>query len=244
MLRAERRSFAIAKLLIANSNATRNVLIEKLALPAERVRTVYYGIDSDRFHAANGVERQALRQKFGWDDSPRVVFVGALGDRRKGFDTLAAAWTQLCQRRIWDAKLVVIGSGADQVYWKQQLQQQGCGDSIEFLGFRSDVPDLLRAADCLVAPTRYEAYGLGVHEAICSGLATFVSRDAGVAERFPESLSELLLDSPDDSNELASKLQHWRANVTEWSARIKPFSERLQTHAWDRMAAEIVENFK
>ncbi|MDK2408772.1 glycosyltransferase [Aphanizomenon sp. PH219] len=54
---------------------------------------------------------------------------------------------------------------------------------INFLGFRADVPNLLRAADCLVAPTRYEAYDLGVHEALCCGLPAIVSADAGVDER-------------------------------------------------------------
>jgi len=241
LLRAERRSLTMAKLVIANSDATRKILIDKLALPAERVRTIYYGIDTSRFRAADSEERQELRQKFHWDDAPRVVFVGALGDRRKGFDTLAAAWTQLCQRGSWDAKLVVIGSGADQAYWKRHLRQQGCGNSIEFLGFRSDVPELLRAADCLVAPTRYEAYGLGVHEAICSGLPAFVTRLAGVAERYPESLSDLLLDSPDDANELASKLSNWRTNASKWPARLRTFSEYLQIRSWDGMAAEIME---
>ena len=241
LLRAEQRILAMAKLVIANSNATRDILINKLGLLADRVRTVYYGIDANRFRFANQGEREELRRKFGWDDSPRIVFVGALGDRRKGFDTVAAAWSVLCERGGWDAKLVVIGSGADQIYWKNHLQQQGCGDSFEFLGFRSDVPDLLRAADCLVAPTRYEAYGLGVHEAICSGLPAYVSRDSGVAERYPENLSEFLLASPDDANELANKLQHWRTHVTECSMRVRQLSESLQSHSWDRMAAEMVE---
>ena len=56
----------------------------------------------------------------------------------------------------------------------------------------ADVPNLLRAADCLVAPTRYEAYGLGVHEALCCGLPGIVSADAGVAERYSPELQRFV----------------------------------------------------
>ena len=42
-------------------------------------------------------------------------------------------------------------------------------------------------ADALVSPTRYEAYGLAVQEALCCGLPAIVSAEAGVAERIPPS---------------------------------------------------------
>ena len=62
------------------------------------------------------------------------------------------------------------------------------GESVRFLGYRKDLAQLLQASDALIAPTRYDSYGLGVHEALCCGLPALVSAGAGVAERYPERL--------------------------------------------------------
>ena len=196
----ERIALSKAKLVLCNSQLTANHVINLLRVPAERVRVVYYGIDANRFHPATETEHAGLRQRLGWDaDRPYLLFIGALGDRRKGFDSVASAMEKLCSEPSWDANLVVVGSGADKGHWEKHFRDLGLEHRVSFLGFRSDVPDLLRAADALVAPTRYEAYGLGVHEAICCGLPAFVSRESGVAERYPDSLRpRLLLNDPDD----------------------------------------------
>ena len=77
------------------------------------------------------------------------------------------------------------GTGAELPAWRQRAQAAGLGDRMRFLGFRSDVPEILAALDALVHPARYEAYGLSVHEALCRGVPAIVSASAGVAERIP-----------------------------------------------------------
>ncbi len=67
------------------------------------------------------------------------------------------------------------------------------------VGFTNRVSDILAAADVLVSPVRYESYGLNVQEAICCGVPAIVSRAAGVAERYPTELSDLLLPDPNDA---------------------------------------------
>lgn len=82
-LSTERKALSMAKVVIAHSNSTRHVLIETLGIPANRVNTVYDGIDSTRFRPPNERVRQELRKRLGWDASPRILFVGALGERAK-----------------------------------------------------------------------------------------------------------------------------------------------------------------
>ncbi len=236
----ERSALRLANRVIANSHATRRVLVDTFGIPDEKISVVYYGNDRDSFGPVSKDERQALRAKLGWDEAPRVMFVGALGDRRKGFDTMAHAWAMLCKNKEWDAKLVVIGSGAETARWRSFLEQHHCGESFEFLGFRSNVPDYLRAADCLAAPTRYEAYGLGVHEAICAGLPAFVSKSAGVAERYPSTLASALIQQPDNPGELCQRLADWRANTIDKQAEWKTFGADLRDHSWDDMAEQFL----
>jgi glycosyltransferase involved in cell wall biosynthesis len=179
----------------------------------------------------------------GWPgDVPVVSFIGALGDRRKGFDTLFEAWRQLCTGERWDAQLAVVGIGAELPVWQQRAHDAGLIGAICFLGFRSDVPRILAASDALVAPTRYEAYGLGVQEALCCGLPAFVSRSAGVAERYPTHLHDLLLlEDPNDAAALADRLRHWRPEREKYRTVMADFADQLRAYTWDDMAEQIVQ---
>jgi glycosyltransferase involved in cell wall biosynthesis len=240
-LNAEQKALQSARVIIANSDRTKRNLIEKLSIPPERIHKVYYGIDPQVFYPATLSERQQLRHQLGWSQQkPIVVFIGALGDRRKGFDTLFWAWQMLCTDPNWDADLVAIGVGAEQPFWQHRALLAGISKRVHFLGFRSDVPDLLRAADCLVAPTRYEAYGLGVHEALCCGLPALVSATAGVAERYPAHLSDLLIPNSEDAADLAARLRLWRDATHKYSNLVSELSEELRSYTWDDMAKNIV----
>ncbi|HEY8945242.1 MAG TPA: glycosyltransferase, partial [Polyangiaceae bacterium] len=112
-------------------------------------------------------------------------------------------------------------------------------ERIRFLGFRSDVPDLLAACDALVAPTRYEAYGLGVQEALCTGLPALVSADAGVAERYPASLGELLLREPSRAEAVEASLREWRRNHERLRQATVELAASLRQRTWRTMAREV-----
>jgi glycosyltransferase involved in cell wall biosynthesis len=169
-----------------------------------------------------------------------MVFVGAMEDRRKGFDTVFEAWKILCGDPRWDGDLAVIGIGSETSIWLERARRLRIERRVHFLGFRSDVPALLRACDAMIAPTRYEAYGLGIHEALCCGLPAFVSSDAGVAERYPTELRDLLLPDPEDVNALVQRLRTWRDNVYYWRERVLPFSRELRRYTWNDMSRDIV----
>jgi len=240
-LAAERAALADAPLVICNSQRTQDDVVRHIGVERSRTRVVYYGGDPLRFSPVTAEERAAARVRFGWPaERPLVAFVGALGDRRKAFDTVFAAWVRLCADAEWDADLIVIGSGAEQLAWMRKAHEARCAGRIRFVGFRRDVPDLLGAVDALVHPARYEAYGLSVREALSRGIPAIVSRSAGVAEEYPASLDELLLGDPDDPEELVKRLRWWRRHPETLDAAVAPLGARLRDRTWDHMAAEIV----
>jgi glycosyltransferase involved in cell wall biosynthesis len=241
-LAAERQTLRRARLVLCNSRRTYRDVVERLGVAADRARVVYYGVDPVRFGPVTPAEREEVRAAHGWKrDRPVVTFVGALGDRRKGFDTLFAAWKILCANARWDCDLAVVGSGAEANAWLKRAQENGLAERIRFLGFRQDVPRILAASDVLVHPARYEAYGLGVHEALCRGIPALVSSDAGVAERYPAELQSLLIPNADDPADLADRLRYWRENLESFQTTLAPLSETLRRHSWDQMAEEIVQ---
>ena len=92
----------------------------------------------------------------------------------------------------------------------------------------------------LISPTRYEAYGLAAQEALSTGVPALVSRSAGVAERYPADLADLLLADSDDSQDLIARLLGWRDRVSEYARLTLALSQRLNQYTWDDMAAQIV----
>ncbi|MDQ3804561.1 MAG: glycosyltransferase family 4 protein [Acidobacteriota bacterium] len=239
-LRGERRALGAARLVIANSARTRRDLIEKVGVRPERVRAVYYGAGAGLTPVTPG-ERAAARA---WlkvpGERPLAVFVGAIGhDLRKGLDTLVAAWKILCSRD-GEARLIVAGGGRALGEWRARVGAEGLSERITFLGFSERIAELLAAADLLVSPVRYEAYGLNVQEAICRGVPALVSGGAGAAEHYTPDLSEMLLPNPDDAGELAARLLRWRYEIDDWKRRFAPLGERLRRHTWIDMAAELV----
>jgi glycosyltransferase involved in cell wall biosynthesis len=87
---------------------------------------------------------------------------------------------------------------------------------------------------------RYESYGLNVAEAFCCGVPAMVTSDAGVAERYPAALSELLIRNPEDADALAGMMLRWRIALNHWKRNITSFSQTLRQHTLETMAAQIV----
>ncbi len=242
--RIERRALARARLVLANSERTKKDVIEKVGIPAHRVKTVYLGVDGETFAPAKDVERLAVREEMGWSPNSAVVgFVGALGDRRKGFDILFEAWKRLENDATWRGELVVIGAGKELEAWKARAAQAGM-TSIHFLGYRKDVARLLGGCDLLVSPTRYEPYGLGVHEALCCGLPVAVSESAGVAERLSLTMKELLIHGTNDAGEVAGVLRRWAGARECYRNEARRLSDELRERGWDQMAHDMVEQME
>ena len=239
-LARERAVLPGARAVICNSRRTARDVQRAYNLPIDRIHVVYYGSDPSTFSAVTPEQRALARRALGWPAGRVALFVGALGDSRKGFDRVFEAWRLLSRDPGWDVALAVAGAAADVDDWPARAAREKLHD-VRFLGFRKDIAHVMAAADVVVHPARYEAYGLGVHEAICRGVPAIVARDAGVAEMYPEDLRDLLIDDVESADEIAARLRRWRAAGPGLEARLVAFSNRLRSRTWDTMAAEFVE---
>lgn len=240
-MRNEAAAAGRARIIITNSHRTSRDVVSCLKVPEDRVKCIYLGVDPEMFKPADPDEQQALRQALNWPtDRPQALFVGALGDMRKGLDVLLDAWKVLC-RDTWDVDLNIAGGGRDLSKWRESARAAGLEGRVRFLGFRRDVPSLLRASDVLVAPSRYEPYGLNVHEAICCGVPALVSTVSGIAERFPQELYDLLLPDADDVTGLTQRLRAWRAAMENYRTAVVPFGRLLRSYTWDDMSKAFVD---
>lgn len=113
------------------------------------------------------------------DDTCRFLFSGSL-IHRKGVDLLGQAFLAVATRNP-NAKLSILGAGPLEKHLKARLA--GVGRQVEFLGFKpwSELPDVYRRADILVAPSRYDGWGLIVPEALAAGMPVIATDMMGAA---------------------------------------------------------------
>ena len=240
--RQERTALQAARTVIANSQATRRALLDTgLVEEPSRVHTVYLGTDRS-WGKADTSERAAARETYRIPPHrPVVAYVGTLGfDLNKGFDIVWSAWERLASSGGWDATLVVAGDGGRLPFWRRAAERAGLDRNVRFLGQTSRVREVLAAADLLVSPVRYEAYGMNVHEALCRGAAVMVTRTAGVVERFDDALEASLLPPQVTSEWLEQRLREWLSDVDGWRARAQSAAARLRARSWEDMAEDIV----
>lgn len=132
------------------------------------------GIDHEVFRPADPTARARLRRARGWDEQPRVLFVGRLV-ARKGI-ALAVEAARAARGAF---RLVVAGSG--------RLPAQADPGLVEFLGVvnRAELVELYQAADLFLLPSRSEGFPVTAQEALASGLPCVLGDDPAYASYLP-----------------------------------------------------------
>jgi UDP-glucose:(heptosyl)LPS alpha-1,3-glucosyltransferase len=205
LLAIEQRQFHSSRVekIIAVSELVKNDILANYTVPPEKIAVLYNGVDPHRFHPGRRDEfRRSVREQ--WKiplDAPLVLFVGS-GFRRKGLDRLIRLWRS---RELATAYLLVIGSDA------RIRRYRTWGDSVApgkivFTGRQDEIEKFYAAADVAALPSRQEAFGNVVLEALASGVPVLVSRDAGAAEVLTGGLAQGIVDRADDPPELRAKL--------------------------------------
>ncbi|TFW31934.1 glycosyltransferase family 4 protein [Massilia horti] len=155
-----------------------------------RVRVPFSVVHNGIVAHAAGITPKAMRASLGIGDAPLILTV-ARYVRQKRHITLLEALPRLlehCPR----AMLAWVGTGPLEAPLRSRADELGVADHILFLGARSDVPDLMDAADLLCLPSCYEAHPLVILEAFAAGLPVIAARALGITEAVQDGENGLL----------------------------------------------------
>ncbi|MEQ5765998.1 glycosyltransferase family 4 protein [Halomonas sp. H33-56] len=178
--------------LLSISEATRRRNVKAFALPAERIQRLYLGIDpaplAPRLDAG---ERRALRTSLGLPASATTIGVAGRLTPGKGQRVFVEALARLiAEHPALDVHGVIIGGlsaeeGSREEYVAELealVAEQGLSQRITFTGFRRDLARLFEVLDVVCVPSRNEAFGLTVIEAMAAGKAVIGSRSGAIPE--------------------------------------------------------------
>nr|WP_294519359.1 glycosyltransferase [uncultured Rhodopila sp.] len=176
-----------------------DMVVREVGVARNRVRTLFNGIDLSRARRAEASSRTAIRARLGLPADARIaLFVGDLSEAKGVPDILAIQDSMLAADP--SAIMLWVGDGVlrDDV-------QRSAGPRVHVLGRRGDVPDLLRASDVLLIPSRwFEAFSLVAAEAAAAGVPVVASRIGGIPEVVLDGETGLLIPPGDRGALLAA----------------------------------------
>ncbi|MEO8419788.1 MAG: glycosyltransferase family 4 protein [Hyphomicrobium sp.] len=159
--------------VIANSHYTSDLIRMRYGTPLSKLRVIYRGVDGRLFDPVNVAPERvaAVRQRWGIDDSKRVILHAARLTAWKGQKVVIAAAEQLSrQRDLDDTVFILAGDAQGRRTYRSALAAQihaaGLDERVRIVGHEDDMAAAFRAAHvAVVASVEPEAFGRAATEA-------------------------------------------------------------------------------
>ena len=187
----------LARRTIAISHHVSELLVNAGIVPADRVRMVHYGLDSEAW-TSDPEERSEARRRMGLGSEVTIGIASRL-IRNKGHESLLEAVAAL-RGRGTPVRLLVAGDGPLRAELEALSSARGLKGAVEFLGFLSEVRSFMVACDIIAFPTQPElgeGFGLAALEAMALGRPVVATRVASLPELVAHDKSGLLVESGD-----------------------------------------------
>lgn len=181
---------------------TRN--LATAGLPPDKLVPLYNGIDLGQF-TLDDARARAVRDDLGLSGGPVVGLFGQMLPH-KGHETLIDA-ARAIRARVPDTRFVFVGALENPPYeahLRERLAAANLDRAFTFTGWRTDVPDVMRAVDVVVvATTTPEPAALSLMEGMAAGRPVVATRTGGTPEIVEDGVSGLLFP-PGDAAALAA----------------------------------------
>lgn len=224
-----------ARVVIADSNATRDDIVKFYNAPRERIRVVYPSYNADIFQPSAASEIERVRAKYALR-SPYIISVGTI-QPRKNYARLLEAFATLPR----EYSLVIVGKKgwlAHSLY--ARAREMNLSDRVKFLDYvpMQDLPALYAGARLAVFPSLYEGFGFPALEAQACGTALGCAN----ASSLPEVAGDgAMYFDPRDVAEISAVMKRVLDDQALRQSLIERGSANVRRFSWERAAREIVE---
>ena len=189
--------------VICVSDALRRHSALSRRLPHDKLVTLHNGVDLSSFAPATEARTRAARERLHLEHSIPVLLTVAVLREPKGISYMLEALPRLLPA-FPDLRYVVVGDGPDRTRLKNLVARLGLDGNVLFAGARSDVNEILPAADVFVLPSLTEALPTVLAEAAASALPIVATNVGGVTEMVEDGVTGFVVP-PADSAALAAR---------------------------------------
>ena len=184
--------------LIAVGSGEAETIRTSGVIDPDLVRVVPNGIDPTPFAEARAVPRIELGVPEG---VPLLATIGLL-NVAKGQDLALEALTLEPARKV---HLLLVGHGEEELALRELAERLGVTERVHFLGWRSDVPEILAAADACLLPSRWEGLPYIVLEAMAAERPVLAAAVDGACDLVEDDLTGFVFE-PEDTAAMAERI--------------------------------------
>jgi glycosyltransferase involved in cell wall biosynthesis len=154
-----------------------------------RVVVIPGAVDPERLEAAARLPLDLPPER------PRIGYAAFL-ERLKGIDDLIVAFARIATEYP-TAVLLLAGDGPEEQHLRQLTAELGVAERVRFLGHLEQIAPLLAALDLFVSPSRTEALGMSILEAMAMGVPCVCTDAGGVSDVICDGESGLVVSAGD-----------------------------------------------
>jgi len=227
--------------IIAVSEWVKQELVELARVKESRIEVVPNGIDHTAyFPRPQNEDSEVLIQPFSFR-KPYILYVSRIDYPIKNHIRLIKAFDIFKERTKFPHRLVLAGDDSNNARKvKEAAAKSPWRSDIFFTGHfpGTSLPELYSGADFKVFPSMYEGFGMGVLEAMASGVPVACARAASLPETADHAA---LYFDPFDCDDMADRMVTLATN-RELAAQCRQAGlERVQAFSWDRCAARTLQ---
>jgi glycosyltransferase involved in cell wall biosynthesis len=217
--------------VVALTEGEKKDYVDLAVYPPRKLLTIHSGVDIKQFSAVNGDVRKKKRS-LGIDLKGSVIgFVGWLLPIKGPMNLLKAMESVWCD--FPKTSLVYVGKGELDGALKAEARKMNANGRVKFLGWRSDVKEIMPIFDIFVLPSLNEGMGRVLVEAMAAGKPIVASRVGGIPDLVRNNETGLLVP-PADVQALANSLKQLLSDTDlakQIGSRGRSFCERMSLAA-------------
>ncbi|HKB12340.1 MAG TPA: glycosyltransferase [Vicinamibacterales bacterium] len=227
--------------IVAVSHELRDYMLDS-RFAADRVGVIHNGIEPGT--APSSGDRTRARRMLGLDDDAFVVMAVARLDPVKDFPTLIDAFA-LVRSRLPQARLVIIGDGPERARIEERAERPDVAGSVDVIGFRATVRQLLPAADLYASSSISEGISITILEAMAANVPVVATAVGGTPEVLPTAADGGILVPSRDAGTLAAAIAVLAGDAATRTAIAAAGRRRLESSfTIDRMVGDYVRTYR
>ncbi|MCG9704979.1 glycosyltransferase family 4 protein, partial [Photobacterium damselae] len=181
-----------------------NIAVDELKVNKNIPVIIPNGVDVTKFNPNRKFIKKTIRDECNISENDIVVgFIGRLWKQKNPKVLLDAAFLILKSRQ--DVHFIFSGDGEYIDEFRRLVVMKKLASNIHFIGWRNDIPDILKSFDIFVLPSLWEGMPLAILEAQATGLPCIVSSIQGNNILVTDNVNGFLFDLS-DSTDLIDKL--------------------------------------